>query len=281
LKNIIQRSITGLVFVILVIGSILLSGITHRFSFGFLFLLFTVLGNIEFLRLLKKHKNRPQVYVGTFLSSFIFILSFLFANHYLENTKVFYSLFLISSIVFIIELYRKQKHGFRNIAYTFLAVIFIGMPFSILNFFVIDFIDGEIIDTPNILIGVFAILWIYDSGAYVFGISLGKNRLFERISPKKSWEGLIGGSIVAIVAAYLISTFYTELRYFDWIIISIIIIVFGTFGDLVESLFKREIKVKDSGNILPGHGGILDRFDGIFLSAPIIFAYLQIIKIEI
>jgi phosphatidate cytidylyltransferase len=137
------------------------------------------------------------------------------------------------------------------------------------------------VHTPNILVGFFIILWIYDSGAYVFGVSFGKHRLFERISPKKSWEGFIGGSIVAISAANVISVFFTELRLFDWLIISAIIIVFGTFGDLVESLLKRELNIKDSGNILPGHGGILDRFDGIFLSVPIIFAYLQIVRIDI
>ncbi|MBT3208359.1 MAG: phosphatidate cytidylyltransferase [Bacteroidetes bacterium] len=281
MKDIVLRSITGLIFISLVIGSILFSSHTNGFSFGFLFLLFTILGTVEFYQLLKKQKIYPQTTIGTILSISIFTINFLFAFRFFENSTIFLLLFPIITSIFIFELYRKQKQPFLNIAYTFLAPVFIGIPFAILNYLVANFNGQEIVHTPNILVGFFIILWIYDSGAYVFGVSFGKHRLFERISPKKSWEGFIGGSIVAISAANVISVFFTELRLFDWLIISAIIIVFGTFGDLVESLLKRELNIKDSGNILPGHGGILDRFDGIFLSVPIIFAYLQIVRIDI
>jgi len=119
---------------------------------------------------------------------------------------------------------------------------------------------------------------MYDTSAYIFGISFGKHRLFERISPKKSWEGFIGGTICSLGFAYLLSIFFMNISLVDWIAITLIIIVFGTFGDLVESLFKRSINCKDSGKILPGHGGILDRFDAVLISAPIVFTYFVIIN---
>jgi phosphatidate cytidylyltransferase len=207
LKDIVLRSITGLIFISLVIGSILFSSHTNGFSFGFLFLLFTILGTVEFYQLLKKQKIYPQTTIGTILSISIFTINFLFAFRFFENSTIFLLLFPIITSIFIFELYRKQKQPFLNIAYTFLAPVFIGIPFAILNYLVANFNGQEIVHTPNILVGFFIILWIYDSGAYVFGVSFGKHRLFERISPKKSWEGFIGGSIVAISAANVISVF--------------------------------------------------------------------------
>jgi phosphatidate cytidylyltransferase len=110
-------------------------------------------------------------------------------------------------------------------------------------------------------------------------MTFGKHRLFERISPKKSWEGSIGGAIIACLSAYIISLFFKELTTIQWLILAPIVIFSATYGDLAESLFKRSINIKDSGDILPGHGGILDRFDSVFLSAPIIFVYLQLINL--
>ena len=179
--------------------------------------------------------------------------------------------------VFINELYRNNKKPFSNIAYTLLGIVYIAFPLSLFNFFV--FRGSPIVYyTPNILLGFFILLWAYDTGAYLFGVSLGKHRLFPRISPKKSWEGFLGGAITSLIISYFISTYFSELQFQHWIVISFIIIVMGTFGDLVESLFKRSINLKDSGKIFPGHGGILDRIDSILLSAPIVFTYLQLIN---
>jgi len=124
---------------------------------------------------------------------------------------------------------------------------------------------------------VLNLIWANDSGAYIVGSLIGKNKLFERISPKKSWEGFIGGGIFSMLAAWLISLFVVEISLIDWLVIAIITFIFGTFGDLIESLLKRMVKVKDSGHILPGHGGILDRFDSIIVSAPMVFIYLMVI----
>jgi phosphatidate cytidylyltransferase len=123
----------------------------------------------------------------------------------------------------------------------------------------------------GLLLGFFLILWIYDSGAYIFGSIFGKHRMIERISPKKSWEGFIGGSLTGLLVAYLVSASFTGLTVWEWLLTGITIIIFGTFGDLVESMFKRSAGVKDSGKVLPGHGGILDRFDAVFIASPVVY----------
>jgi phosphatidate cytidylyltransferase len=128
----------------------------------------------------------------------------------------------------------------------------------------------------EILFGCLFILWASDSGAFIAGTLFGKRKLFERISPKKSWEGFIGGAILALIFAYVISLYCTSMSMTGWFVTAVIIIVGGTFGDLVESLLKRSIEIKDSGDSLPGHGGFLDRFDGLLISAPFIVAYLEI-----
>lgn len=125
------------------------------------------------------------------------------------------------------------------------------------------------------LIALFATIWINDTGAYIIGVSFGKHRLFERVSPKKSWEGFFGGALAALAAGYVFSVFIPDLTLVQWLLFSQIVVVFGTFGDLIESLLKRTIGTKDSGNILPGHGGFLDRFDSMLLAAPVIFIYLS------
>jgi phosphatidate cytidylyltransferase len=133
---------------------------------------------------------------------------------------------------------------------------------------------------PYILLALFITIWVNDTGAYLVGITLGKHRLFERISPKKSWEGFFGGAIFALISGYVFSLLITEINLIEWLIFSEIVVVFGTFGDLIESLIKRTVHVKDSGNLIPGHGGLLDRFDSLLLAAPAIFIYLSILFSE-
>jgi phosphatidate cytidylyltransferase len=124
--------------------------------------------------------------------------------------------------------------------------------------------------------GFFLLLWTSDTGAYLAGKSFGKTKLFERISPKKTWEGSIGGTILSLAVAYGISNVlgFDDVTTFDWMVIAVLVVIFGTFGDLFESLLKRNLHIKDSGTILPGHGGVLDRFDGLFLAIPAVFFYL-------
>jgi len=178
-------------------------------------------------------------------------------------------------LIFIFELYLKAENPFQNIACTLLGIIYVALPFSLLNYIT----TTTQTYSYELLFGFFFIIWSCDSGAYLVGSTIGKHKLFPRISPGKTWEGSIGGAIISYGVAYLISGWYTSIDRIDWMVIATILIVIGTIGDLVESLFKRSINVKDSGTILPGHGGILDRFDSLIMSAPFVFTYLYLVKV--
>ena len=269
MNNFVKRTITATVFVAVLLGCTF----WNQFSFSALFFVITVLGLWEFYNLSEKGGNKPHKIIGTvagailFASNALVCMGFFDANILVINIPIVF-------LVFIIELYSKASDPFRNIAFTFLGIFYVALPFSLLNY----------ITTANqtydyqLLFGFFFILWCNDSGAYLVGSALGKNKLFLRISPGKTWEGSIGGAIVSYGVAFIISGWYTNITRIDWMVIATILIVIGTLGDLVESLFKRSINVKDSGTILPGHGGILDRFDSLILSAPFVFAYLYLAK---
>ena len=257
---------------LVIIGCVL----AGKIPFMILSLVFIILGMYEFYRISIKERISAQKNYGTFIGILFFISNYLFTQKIVDY-KIYMIFIPLIIFVFINELYRNNKKPFSNIAYTLLGIVYIAFPLSLFNFFV--FRGSPIVYyTPNILLGFFILLWAADTGAYLFGVSLGKHRLFPRISPKKSWEGFLGGAITSLIISYFISTYFSELQFQHWIVISFIIIVMGTFGDLVESLFKRSINLKDSGKIFPGHGGILDRIDSILLSAPIVFTYLQLIN---
>jgi phosphatidate cytidylyltransferase len=238
-------------------------------------LVIIVLGMWEFYGLCLKSNIKAQKYFGIFLGISLFTISFFIADKLLDF-KYFIYLVPLFLLVFFIELYRKHPQPFSNISYTFLGIIYLALPFSLLNFLVFNSFTGFQFN-PKIVLGYIFIIWMNDTGAYLVGVKFGKTRLFERISPKKSWEGSIGGIVFALITGYIISLYFKELALIHWLIIVVLTVISGTLGDLVESMFKRSIEIKDSGSILPGHGGILDRFDSILLSSPIIFFYLQLI----
>jgi len=186
------------------------------------------------------------------------------------------SLFLIAYMVLILfllirELYLKHTDPITNWAYTFLCQLYIAAPFGLLSKVALH--QGEY--APLLPFAVFALLWLNDTGAYCVGSLLGKHRLFERISPRKSWEGSVGGALFALVTAAGFSWYSDLLPLRQWLGMALVIVVFGTWGDLAESLFKRQLGIKDSGNFLPGHGGILDRFDSSLLAIPAVWIYLM------
>ena len=174
--------------------------------------------------------------------------------------------------VFIVELYKKEKEHFTNIAYTFLGCLYVVIPLSLTS--LIINIKGDF--SPMILMSVFIFAWCNDTFAYLIGRKFGKHKLFETISPKKTWEGSIAGFISIIIVAVVVALFDNNLKIYDYIIVAVLTSIIGTFGDLTESMFKRQVGVKDSGKILPGHGGILDRFDILLLALPIVYVYLKI-----
>ncbi len=263
MKNLITRTLTGTAFVVCITASLLYSPL----SFTLFFLLIEVLSLLEFYKMVKK-QSKPQIILGTLTGAYIFVSTFLW--HYSKtNLGIYLSSFIIVLImsIFITELYRKHKRPLLNVGVTLLGLVYIALPFSLLNHLV--YIYGHY--QGALVLGIFILMWTFDTGAYLSGMSFGKHRLFERVSPKKSWEGFFGGMILTFVAAFIMQKYFNQLYNYEWYAVALIISVFGTMGDLVESLFKRSLDIKDSGKILPGHGGILDRIDGILISAPIIF----------
>ena len=275
MSNFWQRTFAGAVFIVVLVASISFS----KFTFGALFLFFTIIGVLEFYKLSKLDNANPLKTYGTIVSGLLFVASFIFAfNEPSLPIKLLALIIPLCFVVFVIELYRKPSpRPFTNIAYTILGVVYVALPFSTLNFIVTPTF-GSSEYHPNILLGYFIIVWCNDTGGYLVGRSFGKRKLFERISPKKSWEGTFGGAALSAIAAFAVAHFYNDLRILDWIIVASIIVVVGSLGDLVESLFKRSINVKDSGAFLPGHGGVLDRFDALLLSAPFVYSYIVLIQ---
>lgn len=267
MNNFFTRTITAVFFAITCVSCIYFDGYIHL-----LFFIFSILGFNEYLKIngpaKRKALNRLYTLFAILLSG-----SFgLFQMGLLPEKFLWINILLIVSI-FIIELYQHEQLPFDKLAKLILGYVYVIVPFIMftgLGYIVSGNYNYEI---P---LGFLFLVWANDSGAYVFGITLGKNRLFERISPKKSWEGFFGGMLIAAITGYIISNYFTSISTIHWISLSIIIVVFGTLGDLVESMLKRSKDVKDSGTILPGHGGILDRFDGLLIAAPIVYAYLHL-----
>ena len=188
--------------------------------------------------------------------------------------------------LFIAELFTKAANPISNWAYTMLAQMYIALPFSMIV--VLAFSpssDSEAVYNYLLPLSVFIFLWVNDSGAYLTGSLFGRHKLFPRVSPGKSWEGSIGGAVFVIIAAIIISLTLGSQELDNgrsmlvWIGLGLIVVVFGTLGDLVESLFKRTLGIKDSGNILPGHGGMLDRFDSSLMAFPAAVVYLYTLSL--
>lgn len=294
MKNVLTRSLSGIFLIIIVVGSVWFNSISNFL----LFLFILIFGLFEFYRFAKAADFYPNEKIGIATGVLIYILSYLVASQ-IANTSVLILILPLLIFISIFELYRQKKHPINNISITIFGLIYVALPLSLVHFMVLT--PHAIAEEPDIInqlaqlsplntqqtnvyfssfiiIGYFIIQWVSDTGAFIFGVSFGKHRLFERISPKKSWEGAIGGFITTIGAAFLVHYIYPQLELTHWIVISIIITFFGIFGDLIESLFKRSVNVKDSGKIMPGHGGILDRFDSTLIALPMVYFYLQIIN---
>ncbi|MBC8051562.1 MAG: phosphatidate cytidylyltransferase [Sphingobacteriaceae bacterium] len=259
------RAITGFFFVLVMLASLLLGAN----AFAIFFIVLSLLCLVEFYKLVKNDTIKPHRSLGVLLAGTIItplVLNFLF-NDYLNF--IFLSVPAAISIC-IVELFRKKEHPFINLAFTYFGILFIVIPFCF--FTASAFIQKTF--NFHFPLAFMLMLWASDTGAYIFGINFGKHKLFERHSPKKSWEGFFGGLFTSLVAAYTISTQFNDISVFQWCVISLIVVIAGTFGDLFESMLKRSIEIKDSGSLLPGHGGLLDRFDSFLFAAPLVYLYL-------
>lgn len=275
--NLIKRVLSGVIYIALIVGAIMLLD-NSPVMYMLVFPLLIVLGIGEMITMAKDDATQSWLVniidmlggIGLFVAFYL---------HYEGQTAQSRSLWLLPIAAYligrtIVQLYRPRQNAVHSLERSFFALGYVALPVSMLNGIVS-------ITAPRLLLGMFIFIWLYDTGAYCVGMLLGRHRLFERISPKKSWEGVVGGVAACIAGAY--ATHYWFNEFFQvpdlttWVGLSVVVAVFATFGDLVESLIKRTVGVKDSGNILPGHGGILDRIDSLLLVAPAVLIYLLLV----
>ncbi|PIQ46946.1 MAG: phosphatidate cytidylyltransferase [Cytophagales bacterium CG12_big_fil_rev_8_21_14_0_65_40_12] len=269
MSNLLLRIISGLIGVALVLSGI----IYNAWSFGVIFLIILLLTSHEFYGLVKSSGNTPFRLWGTFFSLCLFIAVYLVCMGLLE-IKYFWILPPLLVMCFLFALYKHKTHNpIVSLGLTLLGVVYIAFPLSLMN--VVAFKEGNY--SYVLVIGILLAQWANDTGAYLVGKTMGKTKLFEAISPKKTWEGTIGGGLISIAVLYFYSLYFSELTTLEWIGLAIIMSIFGSYGDLIESLFKRKLAIKDSGSLIPGHGGFLDRFDGLLFALPFVTAYLMVI----
>ena len=276
MKNLIVRSITGVFFVTAVVTCFL-----RPEAMIFLFALVTGLTIWEFTGIVN---NLENVTVNRLVSTVAGVYFFLAMAGFCAGmvpSSAFIPYLLTVVWLFVSELYTRAVNPIDNWAYTMLSQMYIALPLSMINVLAFQTADGMVMYNRLLPLSIFIFLWTNDSGAYCCGSLLGKHKLFPRVSPGKSWEGSIGGGILVLVVAAAIAVFgsgedsgTSMVELLRWMGLGLVVVVFGTLGDLVESLFKRTIGIKDSGNILPGHGGMLDRFDSTLMAVPAAVVYL-------
>ena len=278
MKNFIIRALTGIAIVAVQVLCTYLSPL----SLAGLFLLLTALTVNEFLGIVslkgQVQVNRPIVIVGSCYLFFAFWLNCLTRG---GSLVVFAPYLVFLLYCYIKELYSHHDNPIVNLGVTMLSQIYIVLPLSLINLLAFgDFacFSGE---APfyAIPLAIYIFIWVSDTGAYLCGSLLGRHRLFPRISPKKSWEGSIGGALLTVGAAVAVAHFYSFMNVWQWIGMALVVVVFGTYGDLTESMIKRHLGIKDSGNILPGHGGLLDRLDSMFFAIPAVIMYLYMLSL--
>ena len=281
MKNFIVRTITGIMLVAAIVASFL-----RPEAMVLLFSIVTGLTIWEFTGLVNE---REDVTVNRFICTvagiyFFFSMTYFCSDLYGGSAKsVVFIPYLVTIIYLLVaELYLKQADPIQDWAYTMFSQLYIALPFSLLNVLAFTAANNGLVAFNTLLpLSVFVFLWVNDSGAYCVGSLLGRHKLFPRISPGKSWEGSVGGAVFVLAAAYAISYYLdgSMLTTPQWLGLGLVVVVFGTWGDLVESLFKRTLGIKDSGNILPGHGGMLDRFDSSLLAIPAAVVYLYTLSL--
>lgn len=280
MKDLSVRTLSGIALAAIVIGATLWS----KWSFGALMFVVVIGGTAEFYRLCRRCGIAPMEGIGIVSAAGLFLLSFHIFMQFGDNgvqpstgaavlgTILF--LLLMVPTAFVCELWRKSATPIVNVAATFTGVLYVALPVSLLIYVPLLFASGEW--QPWIMLCYIFIIWVNDVFAYLVGVCFGKHRMCSRISPKKSWEGFLGG-VTASVAAGVVCGYLLGGDMFVWGVLALIVSVTGVAGDFVESLFKRSAEVKDSGAIMPGHGGFLDRFDAMLISAPYAFVYLLIL----
>lgn len=276
-SNFLIRTLTGILFVGVMVGGILYSPITC----AFLFFVITILTTWEFTGVVNL---REDTEVNRFITTVAAAAFYLGCWGYAVSdfTSLAFLPWLLSIVYLLIsELYLQRSHPLQNWAMALMAQLYVALPFSLL-LFILHASDLELYTVLHnegyqCVLAIFIFLWCSDTGAYCCGSLLGKHKLFPRVSPGKTWEGSVGGGIVTVAASQIVACYAPVLTPWQWAGFALVVVVFGTWGDLVESLLKRYLGIKDSGHILPGHGGMLDRFDSSLIAIPACFVYLCIL----
>ena len=255
MKNFIQRVAFGIIYLVIIIGSLFMG----KFSFGIIFLLINLISLYEFYALSMSSGAYPLVIPSLITGGAAFILAFCVAAG-IADPEILLLIIPFLILIFILALFSDKPDVMKNTAISFMGIVYVSIPLCVINFLAFPS-SNDYGYTYRVILGIMTLVWINDSGAYLVGISIGRHRLFERISPKKSWEGAIGGAVLTLICALWLHLLMGALNRTDWLILALIVSVFGVFGDLTESLFKRSVGQKDSGKIIPGHCGLLDRID--------------------
>ncbi|HKJ79395.1 MAG TPA: CDP-archaeol synthase [Prolixibacteraceae bacterium] len=271
MKNFTKRTLTGIIYMTLMLGGTMI----HPIVFAVVFAVFLFFVQLEFYNLVENGGYCPHKRVGLSLGILLFLVSFGVVYKILPVT---YSLVFIpfTTLIFLFEILRVDSQVLRNATITLAGFIYVAVPFGLLNFIVFSGFPEQPVFYPSTLAGIFFIVWAYDSMAYLVGSKFGKHKIHVKISPKKSWEGFIAGTVAGLIMGIANAVLFQRLSVSSWLAIAAIIILFGTLGDLFESKIKRELKLKDSGTIMPGHGGLLDRVDSLLFALPFIFIWLFI-----
>lgn len=271
MKELLIRALSGVVYMTL----LLLTLYNEDFFIGLLYI-FGIISLIELNKLIHLKGFAPYV-IFTVLFAVFGYWQTLMHTHvgFDEATQILHVLTIFALLLLIKDLFSEKSIPITKSKQYIVTTFYLSSGFIFMGL-IADFYTARY--NPNILLGAFILVWINDSFAYLVGKNLGKQKLFPSVSPKKTVEGFLGGLFFACIASYFIAQYSKTLTFSNWLILAIIISVFGTLGDLIESKFKRQAKVKDSGVIMPGHGGLLDRLDSIIFAAPFIYLFLRILK---
>lgn len=276
-SNFLKRALTGILFVCILMGCMLYSPL----SFGLLFTLIAALSVHEFAHLVNAGGEVKINATITSLGGAYLCLALMGFCTQAADARIFLPYLGLLLYLMITELYLKRSNPLGNWAFSMLSQLYVALPFALLNVLAFhnDPISSSVAYNPILPLSIFVFIWLSDTGAYCVGSLIGKHRLFERISPKKSWEGSIGGAVFSIASSFVFAHYYDFLSVGQWAGLAAVVVVFGTWGDLTESLMKRQLGIKDSGNILPGHGGMLDRFDSALMAIPAAVFYLYVLTL--
>lgn len=270
MKEFLTRTVSGLIYAAVMIVSVTVNPLI----FLAIFLFILILGMVEFYRICSIPESRPMVIPGI-VTGVILFLTFFLIRYTHADSRIFLVIPASGLVLMTLPMFQQKNHPILSASLTFLGIVYVSIPIAIFNFLVYHpYTDGF---DYQVVLFLFLILWMNDTGAYITGRLIGKHKMFPRISPKKSWEGLAGGLLMALLTTWLSRPLFPDVPLLHLWVLCLVIVIAGTFGDLVESTWKRAAGVKDSGKLMPGHGGILDRFDSLIFAAPAVYIIITLL----